>query len=149
MPDTEPGKVLSTKLNRLSEIAKQDRKVKFTSLAHLLDEEFLKGSYRELNRYAADGIDRVSYKAYGEKLDENVAELVERLKGKRYRAQDIRRVRIPKPEGGQRPLGILVLEDKIVQRGVATILNAIYEQDFLDVSYGFRESRTRTMHSEP
>jgi RNA-directed DNA polymerase len=106
-----------------------------------LDEETLKESYRELNRYAADEIDRVSYETYGENLDENRADLVERLKSKRYRAQDIRRVRIPKPEGGQRPLGILVLEDKIVQRGVAKILNAIYEQDFLDVSYGFRESR--------
>jgi group II intron reverse transcriptase/maturase len=141
LPDSEPGKVLSTKLNRLSEIARKDPKVKFTSLAHLLDEECLKESYRELNRYAAVGIDRVSYVTYGRNLDDNIAELVERLKSKRYRAQDIRRVRIPKPEGGQRPLGILVLEDKIVQRGVVKILSAIYEQDFLDDSYGFRENR--------
>ncbi len=140
LPDSEPGG-LSTKLNRLSEIARQDPKVKFTSLAHLLDEECLKQSYRELNRLAAAGIDRVSYEAYGKDLDENVAELVKRLKAKRYRAQDIRRVKIPKPDGGQRPLGILVLEDKIVQRGVVKILSAIYEQDFLEVSYGFREKR--------
>lgn len=142
LPDTEPGEALSTKLNRLSEIARQEPKVKFTSLAHLLDEEFLKESYRELNRYAAVGIDRVSYETYGRDLDNNIADLVERLKSKKYRAQDIRRVRIPKPEGGQRPLGILVQEDKIVQRGVAKILSAIYEQDFLDVSYGFRENRS-------
>lgn len=141
LPDTEPGGVLSTKLNRLSEIARQDLKVKFTSLAHLLDEESLKLSYRELNRLAATGIDRVSYEVYGRNLEENVADLVERLKSKRYRAQDIRRVRIPKPDGGQRPLGILVLEDKIVQRGVVKILSVIYERDFLDVSYGFRENR--------
>lgn len=139
LPDPEPGR-LSTKLNRLSEIARQDPKVRFTSLAHLLDAECLKESYRELNRYATSGIDRVSYAEYGRNLDENIAELVERLKSKRYRAVDIRRVWIPKPEGGQRPLGILVLEDKIVQRGVVKILSAIYEQDFLDVSYGFREN---------
>jgi group II intron reverse transcriptase/maturase len=141
LPDTEPGKALSTKLKRLSEIARQDPKVKFTSLAHLLDEECLKASYKELNRLAAAGIDRVTYEGYGRDLDENIAELVERLKTKRYRAQDIRRVKIPKPDGGQRPLGILVLEDKIVQRGVVKILSAIYEQDFVEDSYGFREKR--------
>ena len=140
LPDPEPGR-LSTKLNRLSEIAGQDPRAKFTSLAHLLDAECLKESYRELNRYAACGSDRVSYVEYGKHLDENIAELVERLKSKRYRAVDIRRVWIPKPEGGRRPLGILVLEDKIVQRGVVKILSAIYEQDFLDDSYGFRENR--------
>ena len=141
LPDSEPGRELSTKLNRVSEIARQDPKVKFTSLAHLLDAECLKESYRELNRYAASGIDRVSYAEYGKNLDENIVDLVERLKTKRYRAVDIRWVWVPKPEGGQRPLGILVLEDKIVQRGVVKILSAIYEQDFLDVSYGFRENR--------
>jgi len=139
LPDAEPGKELSTKLNRLSEIAEQDPKIRFTSLAHLLTEEYLKGCYGELNRQAAAGIDRISYEAYGEHLEENIADLVKRLKGKRYRAVDIRRAWIPKPEGGQRPIGILVLEDKIVQRGVAKILSAIYDQDFLDVSYGFRE----------
>ncbi len=132
---------LSTKLNRLSEIARQDPKAKFTSLAHLLDEECLKKSYRELNRHAATGIDRVSYETYGQNLDENIAGLVKRLKAKRYKAQDIRGVKIPKPDGGQRPLGILVLEDKIVKRGVVKILSAIYEQDFLEESYGFREKR--------
>lgn len=141
LPGTEPDKGLSTRLNRLSEIARQDPKVKFTSLAHLLDAECLTISYWELNRYAAVGIDRVSYEAYGKNLDENIANLVERLKTKRYKAVDIRRAWIPKPEGGKRPLGILVLEDKIVQRGVAKILSAIYEQDFLDVSYGSRENR--------
>jgi len=139
MQDTEPGKALSTELSRLSEIAARDSKVKFTSLAHLLTEDFLKGCYRELNHRAAAGIDQVSYVSYGKSLEQNIADLVKRLKGKQYRACDIRRVWIPKPDGKQRPLGISVLEDKIVQRGVAKILSVIYEQDFLDVSYGFRE----------
>jgi hypothetical protein len=101
VPDSEPGKAVSTKMNRLSEIARQKPKVRFTSLGHLLDEEFLKESNREPNPYAAVGIDRVSYETYGRNLDDNRANLVERLKSKRYRAQDIRRVRIPKPEGGR------------------------------------------------
>jgi len=139
MQGTEPGKTLSTELNRLSGIAARDSKAKFTSLAHLLTEDYLKESYRELNHQAAAGIDQVSYASYGEKLDQNIGDLVNRLKEKRYRAYDVRRVWIPKPDGRVRPLGILVLEDKIVQRGVAKIISAIYEQDFLDVSYGFRE----------
>ncbi|HBJ74517.1 MAG TPA: group II intron reverse transcriptase/maturase, partial [Syntrophaceae bacterium] len=122
--------------------AARDTKVKFTSLAHLLTEEFLKGCYSELNHQAAAGIDQVSYTSYGENLDRNIAELVKRMRENRYRANDIRRVWIPKPDGKQRPLGIPVLEDRIVQRGVAKILNAIYEQDFLDVSYGFREGKS-------
>ena len=142
MPDAEPGNNLSTKLNRLSEIARQKPTLKFTSLAHLLDKECLIESYKELNPKAAAGIDQVSYKEYGKDLEANIEGLVERLKSGKYKAVDIRRVWIPKPEGGQRPLGILVLEDKIVQRGVVKILSAIYEQDFLDTSYGFREKRS-------
>jgi len=111
------------------EMAARDTKVKFTSLAHLLTEEFLKGCYSELNHQAAAGIDQVSYTSYGENLDRNIAELVKRMRENRYRANDIRRVWIPKADGKQRPLGIPVLEDRIVQRGVAKILNAIYEQD--------------------
>jgi group II intron reverse transcriptase/maturase len=142
MQDTEPVRALSTELNRLSEIAARDSKVKFTSLAHLLTEEFLRDCYCELNHQAAAGIDHVSYTIYGENLDQNIADLVKRLREKRYRACDIRRVWIPKPDGRQRPLGIPVLEDKVIQKGVAKILSAIYEQDFLDVSYGFREGKS-------
>ena len=78
MPGTEPKGALSTELNRLSEIAARDSKVKFTSLAHLLTEDFLKGCYRELNRQGAGGIDQVSYASYGENLDQNIADLVKR-----------------------------------------------------------------------
>jgi hypothetical protein len=107
MQDSEPGKALSTELNRLTEIAARDSKVKFTSLAHLLTEEFLKGCYGEMNHQAAAGIDQVSYASYGEKLDRNIADLVKRLRENRYRAKDIRRVWIPKPDGRQRPLAQL------------------------------------------
>lgn len=141
LTDAEPGSGLLTKLNRLSEIAKQDPKIKFISLAHLLNEECLTESYRELNVYAAIGVDGVSYKEYGKELAANIRSLIERLKSGKYKAVDIRRVWIPKPDGGQRPLGIMVLEDKIVQRGVVKILSAIYEQDFRDSSYGFRQGR--------
>src|SRR4030042_6961715 len=119
MQDSEPGKALSTELNRLSEIAASDSKVKFTSLAHLLTEEFLKDCYRELNHQAAVGVDRVSYATYGEDLEGNITDLVKRLREKRYRANDIRRVWIPKPEGRQRLFGMPVLEDRGVQRGGA------------------------------
>ena len=115
MQDTEPTKALSTELNRLSEIAARDSKIKFTSLAHLLTEDFLKGCYRELNHQAAAGTDHVSYATYGEELEGNITELVKRLREKRYRANDIRRTWIPKPDGRQRTLGIPVLEDRIVQ----------------------------------
>lgn len=141
MTDAEPGSELSTKLSRLSEIAKQNPTLKFISLAHLLNKECLVQSYRELNSQAAVGIDRVRYNEYGKCLEKNIEKLIERLKSGEYKAVDIRRVWIPKPDGGQRPLGILALEDKIVQRGVVRILSAIYEQDFLDSSYGFRANR--------
>src|SRR4030042_2456963 len=105
MQDTEPGKALSTELNRLSEIGARDSKVKFTSLAHLLTEDFLKECYRELNHQAAAGIDQVSYASYGEKLDQNIGDLVNRLKEKRYRAYDIRRGGGTKAGGGGPPFG--------------------------------------------
>ncbi len=141
VPNAESENKLSTKLNRLSEIARGDSRTKFVSLAHLLDEENLKQCYEELRKDAATGIDGVSHDRYREDLEVNLKELVERLKTNRYKATDIRRVRIPKPDGGERPLGILALEDKIVQRAVAKILEAIYEQDFLEASYGFRARR--------
>jgi len=122
LPDTEPESKLSTKLNRIAEIARQYPEVKFTSLAHLLDVDCLMESYRELNPKAAAGIDQISYGEYGKYLEDNIEKLVDRLKSGKYRAVDIRRVWIPKPDGGKRPLGILVLEDKIVQKGVAKIL---------------------------
>jgi len=108
----------------------------------LLNEGFLKKCYFELGRDRASGIDGVSWKEYGERLDENISILVTRLKSKRYRPLPAKRTYVPKNEHEKRPLGLPALEDKIVQKGVARILEAIYEQDFLDCSYGYRPNRS-------
>ena len=126
----------------ISERARKEPKLQFTSLAHLLNREFLRECYFELGRDRASGIDGVSWQAYGENLDENLANLVKRMKAKQYRPQPAKRVYIPKDEHGKRPLGLPSLEDKVVQKGISRILEAIYEQDFLDCSYGFRPGRS-------
>jgi RNA-directed DNA polymerase len=131
-----------TRLALIAQRAREEPKLRFTSLAHLLNEGFLKECYYKLGRDRASGIDGVSWKEYGERLDENLRDLVARLKAKRYKPQPCRRVYIPKDEHTQRPLGLPALEDKIVQKGIAAILEAIYEQDFLDGSYGFRPGRS-------
>jgi RNA-directed DNA polymerase len=122
--------------------AKEDPKCKFTSLAHLLNEEFLKECFRDLKRGKSPGIDEVTVREYAKKLDENIADLVTRLKAKQYKPQPVLRVYIPKPNGDKRPLGIPTVEDKIVQMAVKKILEAIFEQDFINSSYGFRPNRS-------
>ena len=107
----------------------------------MLNESFLAESYRLMNPKAAPGVDRVSYRAYGAKLAENIRDLVGRLKGKCYRARLVRRKHIPKGKGKTRALGILVMDDKVVQTGAARLLNAIWEADFLDCSYAYRPGR--------
>ncbi len=141
MPYTETDNITLAKLALLSERARKDPKLQFTSLAHLLNAGFLKACYYSLGRDRASGMDGVSWKEYGERLDENLNDLVTRLKAKRYKPLPARRVYIPKDEHSKRPLGLPALEDKIVQKGIAWILEAIYEQDFLDCSYGFRPKR--------
>lgn len=136
MPET-----LSTKLNRLSETARQKPGFKFRTLAHLINEEMLIESYRELKKTASAGVDDMTAKDYEECLHKNVEELHQRLRQRRYRAQPLRRVYIDKEDGKKRPLSIPVLEDKIVQKAVVKILNRIYEQDFLPCSYGYRVKR--------
>jgi RNA-directed DNA polymerase len=116
--------------------AKEDPKCRFTSLAHLLNEEFLKECFRELKRGKSPGIDGVTISEYEKQLDENIADLVERLKAKQYKPKPVLRVYIPKPNGGKRPLGIPAVEDKIVQMALKKILEAIFEADFIDTSYG-------------
>ena len=132
---------MPTKLALISEKALKEPKFQFTSLAHLLDERFLKECYFGLGRERASGIDGVSWKEYGDRLDENLNSLVACMKAKRYKPLPARRVYIPKNEHETRPLGLPALEDKIVQKGIARILETIYEADFLDCSYGFRPNR--------
>ena len=134
---------METKLDRIAEIAKERPNEKFTSLAHLLDTEMLKQCHKEIDGNKATGIDRVTKAEYEKELDSNIKKLVAKLRRRAYRPQPARRVNIPKIGTDEtRPLGVLAYEDKIVQRGVAKILEAIYEQDFLDVSYGFRPNRS-------
>lgn len=130
-----------TTLALISQRARKEPQLQFTSLAHLLDVDFLRGCYFELGRDRASGIDGVSWQDYGQPLDENLANLVERMKTKRYKPLPAKRVYIPKNNDEKRPLGLPALEDKIVQRGIARILEAIYEVDFLECSYGFRPKR--------
>ena len=140
MQYTETGKTW-TKLSLIAGHAQRDPTLKFISLAHLLDVEYLRGCYQSLNRNRAVGIDNISWKEYGAELDKNLEQLVSRLKAKKYKPIPARRVYIPKNEKETRPLGISALENKIVERGITWILESIYEQDFLNCSYGFRPER--------
>ena len=140
MPNTEIGKTW-TKLSLISGRARRDRNFQFTSLMHLLNEDFLRDCYNSLNRNKAVGIDDVTKEEYGKHLGENLEQLVSRLKRKKYKPLPARRVYIPKGEKERRPLGISALENKIVERGITWILESIYEQDFLNCSYGFRPNR--------
>ena len=140
MPYTDIGETWQ-KLSLISGHARRDPDFQFTSLAHLLNVDYLRDCYRSLNRNKAVGIDDVSWEEYGNNLDENLELLVSRLKRKRYKPIPARRVYIPKNETEKRPLGISALENKIVERGITWILESIYEQDFLNCSYGFRPKR--------
>jgi group II intron reverse transcriptase/maturase len=130
-------------LERVRQAARRERKQRFTALLHhVYDVERLRAAYLALERDAAAGVDGETWRHYGERLEDNLRELSERLKRGAYRAKPVRRVFIPKVDGRQRPLGVPALEDKIVQRAVVEVLNAIYEQDFLGFSYGFRPGRS-------
>lgn len=136
------GKRLSTKLATLTLMAKRNPKLKFTSITGTLtDEKFLEECFWELKRNKAPGIDGVTVEEYGKNFAENLKILTGRLKVWKYKPQAVRRTYIPKGKDEKRPLGIPVVEDKIVQMGIKKILEAIYEVDFLDVSYGFRPKR--------
>jgi len=126
---------------RIAELAKEDRERKFSSIAHLLTVEALQEAFGDLRKDASAGVDRVTYSEYATEVRENLEALHDRLRHGQYRAQPLRRIYIPKEDGRQRPISIPSLEDKIVQKAAADLLNAIYEQDFLDCSYGFRPGR--------
>lgn len=131
-----------TSLRGIANKARVDKQHRFQDLYRMLDETLLRDSFRELNKQSAAGIDHVTAAQYAENLQANIQDLVARLKSKRYRTKCLRRSFIPKENGEPRPLGIPALEDKLVQRACATLLNAIYEQDFLDCSYGYRPHRS-------
>jgi RNA-directed DNA polymerase len=134
-----------TVLTKLAQIAEQSEcnpAMVFSTLAHLMDEDFLTEAFYQLRKDAAAGIDKMTVEEYEPNLRERITELHRRLVNREYRAQPARRVWIPKGDGGQRPLAILVLEDKIVQRAVAMILEAIYEPHFCAFSFGFRRQRS-------
>jgi RNA-directed DNA polymerase len=130
-------------LDRVREVARRDKKVRFTALLHHVDVERLRRAYFGLKRHAAPGVDGVTWQEYGESLEANLQDLCDRVQRGAYRAKPSRRTYIPKADGRQRPLGIAALEDKVVQRAVVEVLNAIYETDFLGFSYGFRPGRSQ------
>jgi RNA-directed DNA polymerase len=130
-----------TSLWAIANKAKADKHHRFRDLYRCLNAEFLLDCWSDLNKDAASGVDGVTAQSYAENLQTNIEGLVERLKSKRYRAKLVRRVYIPKEKGKERPLGIPALEDKLVQAACARLMTAIYEQDFLESSYGYRPNR--------
>src|SRR5215472_9555336 len=148
---TQGRKYLPDHLVRVNDAAGRSRQTRFTALLHQVDVWALERAFRRRRRKAAPGVDGMTVEAYEGRLTDNLRELCDRVHGGRYKPQPVRRTYIPKANGGKRPLGILVLEDKIVQGAVAEVLSAIYEADFLDCSYGFRPGRSahqalRTIH---
>jgi len=133
---------MQTSLRGIANRAATHKEHRFRNLSGLLNETNLAWSFTFLRKGAAPGADRVDVLEYQQDLESNICNLVERLKGQRYRAKLVRRCYIPKPNGKKRPLGIPATEDKLVQVAVAKILEAIYEQDFLDSSHGYRPGRS-------
>jgi RNA-directed DNA polymerase len=130
-----------TSLQGIANKAKTDKQHRFRDLYGCLDADLLLACWRDLNKQAASGVDGLTAQAYEANLQANITALVHRLKTHRYRAKLVRRCYIPKENGSERPLGIPALEDKLVQLACAKLLMAIYEQDFLDCSYGYRPGR--------
>ena len=141
MADAQTLEDMSPGLRKGVERAQREPEGRFNSLAHLIDVSALMRAYRRQRSDAAVGVDGVTKEAYGRPLEANLQDLHARLKAQRYRHQPIRRVHIPKAQGKTRPIGISAFEDKLVQDAVREVLEAMYEQDFLDCSHGFRSSR--------
>lgn len=131
-----------TKLQRIEELAKREVKIKFTSLAHLLNQELLKHAFKKLNKRGAPGMDGITVPQYARNVEANIEALHNELKEGKYRASSVRRAYIPKANGKLRPLGIPTVKDRIVQSAVGIIVSKIYEPYFMDVSFGFRPGRS-------
>ena len=140
---TQSGKGVSQGLAGVRRAAREHKEMKFTALLHHLNVDLLRESFYSLKRKAAPGVDGVTWQEYESGLEHRLVDLHGRVHRGAYRAQPSRRVYIQKEDGRQRPLGVAALEDKIVQQGVVTILNQIYEEDFLGFSYGFRPGRSQ------
>jgi group II intron reverse transcriptase/maturase len=135
-------KGMSPGLLKVAESAREDPRMQFRTLAHLIDERLLDESYERIRPNAAAGVDGVTKAEYGRELAANLRGLRERMKAGQYRHQPVLRVQIPKGGGKTRPIGLSTVEDKVVQNALTRVLEAIYEQDFLDCSYGFRRERS-------
>jgi RNA-directed DNA polymerase len=141
-PGRSAGQGVSSDLDRVRQVARKDREVRFTALLHHVTVDRLREAYRAIRPDAAPGVDGVTWREYGLDLEGNLRDLHARVQRGAYRAKPTRRAYIPKPDGRQRPLGVAALEDKILQRAVVEVLNAIYEEDFLGFSCGFRPGRS-------
>jgi group II intron reverse transcriptase/maturase len=143
MGETTSSPTISTKLDRIAKLARDFRGKPLNPLSHFIDEEWLHEAYRLTRKDGAVGVDRQGALQYAENLEENLRSLLARAKSGTYRAPPVRRVHIPKGDGSQtRPIGIPTFEDKILQRAVAMVLEAVYEEEFYDFSYGFRPGRS-------
>jgi RNA-directed DNA polymerase len=142
MEETSSSQTVSTKLQRIAELAKAAPEMVFTTLAHHIDIDWLREAYRRTRKDGATGVDGQRAEEYATKLEENLRSLLDRAKSGTYRAPPVRRVHIPKGDGSTRPIGIPTFEDKVLQRAVAMVLQAVYEEDFHDFSYGFRPERS-------
>ncbi len=134
---------ISTKREKIAKLARQEPKLVLTTLAHHIDVDWLREAYRRTRKDGAAGVDGVTAAQYETNLEANLTSLLERFKTGRYRAPAVRRVYIPKEGAGNktRPIGIPTLEDKLLQRAVVMVVESVYEEDFLDCSYGFRPGR--------
>src|SRR5215213_7413328 len=141
-PGPSAGAGAPSALDRVREVARRDKDARFTALLHHVDVDRLRAAYWAVRPQAAPGVDGVTWAAWGQELEARLADLHDRVHAGRYRARPSRRAYIPKADGRSRPLGIATLEDKIVQRAVVEVLNAVYEADFLGFSYGFRPGRS-------
>jgi RNA-directed DNA polymerase len=140
-PGPRAGQGAPSELDRVRRMARMDKDARFTALLHHVNIERLRAAYWALKPKAAPGVDGVTWEDYGEDLEANLRDLHDRVHRGAYRARPSRRAYIPRPDGRLRPLGIAALEDKLLQRAVVEVLNAIYEADFLGFSYGFRPGR--------